>query len=323
MTNFDLRYINLDQATQRRTMVEQSYAQSGFSRRWSFERFSAISADSAVVRDAPGRLSGPYKGNFLSHMTCTRQSIGRDAHLFMTEDDVQFCDQTGPILEGIIDAMADDSWDVIRTEISLLSAVDFPKIYKLSVSEAGREKVRLLDLGGLDCPSTGASAYIVNRKSKQKFIQVMDALVAHNGGLNFPFDVCLHDMIRHKFLLGYVTVPFLTAPSFHADETQAPMMNAGQATPQDEMVRLFNQRLLELMSAFRRLVWIGYAPDQVLPASYGAGNDLFRMTEQDLLFQRIASWMLTLQQNIPYSSDFRLQSPEISRDIPAYQDRIA
>ncbi|WP_341915200.1 glycosyltransferase family 25 protein [Ferrovibrio terrae] len=323
MANFDLRYINLDQATQRRTMVEQSYGQSRFSQRWSFERFSAVSAESDLVRDAPGRLSGPYKGNFLSHMTCVRQSLDSDAHLFVVEDDVQFCDQTGPILEGMVDTMAEDAWDVIRTEISLLSAVDFPKIYKLSVSAAGREKVRLLNLGGIDCPGTGASAYIVNRQSKRKFIQMMDAMVVRNGGLNAPFDVCLHEMIRHKFLLGYVTVPFLTAPSFHADETQAPVMTADQATPQDEMLRRFNQKLLELMSAFRRLVWIGYTPDKVLPGSYGAGNDLFRMTEQDVLYQKISSWMLILQQNIPYSSDFRLQPPEITRDISPYCDGMA
>lgn len=316
MTNIELFYINLDRAAERRAQIESSYAQSRFSTRWSLHRFAAVSADSEAVRNAPGKLSGPYKGNFLSHLTCARDSVGRDAHLFIAEDDVEFCDRTGPILEGIIDGMAEDAWDIIRTDMTLLSAVDFPKIYKLCVSETGRQKVKLLDLGGIDCPSTGSSAYVINRRSKQKFVQVMDTLLARKGGLNVPFDVWLHDVIHHKLVSGYVTVPFLTAPSAHADESQAPVMNAGQAAPQDEMVRLFNQRLLELMAAFRRLVWVGYTPDKVLPAEYGAGTQLFRMTEQDRQYQNIASWMLMLQLNIPYSTDFRLQAPEISRAAP-------
>lgn len=307
MTRFDLLYINLDRATGRREAIERSIASSHFSDRWSFFRYAAVAADSDRVRNAPGRISDSYKGNFLSHRHCLQLSLKSDAHLFVAEDDAMFCPQTGPLLENIVDTLPEDSWDILRTEITLLSATDIPKFYKMCMSEEGGQKIRLLDLSGFMSPYSGASTYVVNRKSKLKFVHAIDqALERRNGHYDFPFDSYLADMVRHSVLRGFVTVPFLTAPSFDEDESQAPQMFAGKPLSEDETVRRFNKVHRELQTAFRRLVWVGFRPDTVLPPGYEGGDQLFRMTDQDRLFQKLASWFLILQGNIPYASDLKL-----------------
>lgn len=308
MVKFDLVYINLDRAEARRKRIEQSIADSRFSNRWSFFRFSAVSADSELVRSTPGKLSGPYKGNLLSHLNCLRLTADRDAHLFVAEDDVEFSGQTGRVLEELVDGLPEDSWDIIRTEITAISAADFPKIYKLCASETGRESVRLLKLGGLGIPLFGASAYLVNRNARLKFSLMVEAMVKEEGGMfDVPFDAYLCDLVEHKFLRGFVTLPFLTAPSVYADESQAPQVHADRPPTADEEMAMFNKVYLQLITAFRRLVWIGYSPDKVWAEGIRYPDSLFGMTERDRQYRQLSTWLLRMQQNIPYKSDYQLE----------------
>lgn len=316
MTKFDLIYINLDSAEARRNLIDLSIANAYFSDRWSFFRFSAVSADSEAVKSASGKLSGAYKGNFLSHLSCLRLSAEKDTHLLVAEDDVQFSAQTGRILEEFVDTLPEESWDIIRTDITAINAADFPKIYKLCVSEVGQAAVRLLDLGNVEIPLFGSSAYLVNRNAKRKFALIVETMLREQGEqLNIPFDAYLCDLVRHKYLRGFVTLPFLTAPSAHADESQAPQVHASGPPSEGEEMDNFNKVYLQLITAFRRLVWIDYAPDKVWPAGVRYTDDLFRMTQQDRQYQQLATWLLLMQQNIPYKSDYQLEPTRIARDV--------
>lgn len=320
MTNIDLWYINLDRAVQRRELLEGSFAKSNFSNRWTLNRFPAFSADSPEVQKSGGKLSGAYKGNYLSHVECVRQSIGKDAHLFMAEDDLQFCSETGPILEQIIDTVPEASWDIIHCEISLMSATDFPRLYKLDCANMMRGKVRLIDLKDFPYAYAGSGAYIVNRRSKQKFVNFMDLTVKNYGGmLDHPFDICLRGAMKWNGLAGFLTFPFVTAPSIHADQTQAPY---GNTAPSVEYVKQIH---LELINAFRRLVWVGYRPDDVMPEMLARrGQEILSLSERDKTFQKIMTWMLFLQYNAPYTDydllrflpqEFTCQSEEKIKDF--------
>jgi hypothetical protein len=296
MTDFDLFYINLDQATGRRELIEKSFADSRFSNRWTFNRFSAVSAESEKVRNATGKLSGAYKGNFFSHVDCVRQSLGSERHLFMAEDDLEFCPDTGPVLEKIVDSVPEDSWDIIHCEITLMSARDFPMLYKMDRADNLRTKIKLIDLNSFPYPYSGSGAYVVNRRSKHTFLSVMDDAVRSCGGhLDHPFDIYLRGSLKFKALRGFLVFPFLTAPSLYADQTQAPW---GNFDPTVEHVKKVH---LELSNAFRRLVWLGYSADKVLPEMLAKhGHEILLLSERDKLFQKIMPWFLYLQYNAPY-----------------------
>lgn len=297
MTDFDLFYINLDQAVQRRELIEKSFADSKFSSRWTFNRYPAVSATSEMVQRAEGKLSGAYKGNYFSHVECVRQSVGRDRHLFMAEDDLEFCAETGPILEQIVDSVPEDSWDIIHAEITLMSARDFPMLFKLDRQSEGRKKVKLINLVGFPYAYSGSGAYIVNRRAKEKFLSFMDTTVKNYGGrIDHPFDICLRGALKFGGLNGFLTFPFLTAPSIHADQTQAPW------GAYDASVEQVKQIHLELINAFRRLVWVGYSPEKVMPDVLNRhGHEMLLMSERDKLFQKIMPWLLYLQYNAPYT----------------------
>ncbi len=296
MTDFDLFYINLDQATGRRELIEKSFADSGFSNRWTFNRFPAVSAELDKVRNATGKLSGAYKGNFFSHVDCVRQSLGNGRHLFMAEDDLEFCPDTGPMLEMIVDGVPEDSWDIIHCEISLMSARDFPMLYKMDRAHELCTKIKLIDLNSFPYAYAGSGAYVVNSRSKQTFLTVMEATVIGCGGhLDHPFDICLRGSLKFRMMRGFLVFPFLTAPSIHADQTQAPWSNV------DSDVEHVKKLHLELMNAFRRLVWLGYSADKVLPEMVEKhGHRIFLLSERDKLFQKIMPWALYLQYEAPY-----------------------
>ncbi len=296
MTNIDIHYINLDRSSDRRAKVEQSFAESKFSSRWTLTRFAAVDATSPPVLAALGNLNGAYKGNFLSHLGCLRRQVDTDSHLYIAEDDIQFCDKTGPLLEKVIDALGEDTWDIIHPEVSLMSAVEFPRFYKLRRNTTFRNKVRLIALGDFPYAYAGSGSYIVNRKSKRKFLEGLDETVAHAGGkLDVPFDLCLRGLLHYHTLKGFVTVPFLTAPSIHADESSAPY---GKEDPNLDRVKRLH---LELINAYRRLVWVGFDPEKVMPPELRSeGENIFLLTEQDKLFQKVISWLLFMQYEARY-----------------------
>ena len=292
----DIHYINLDRSDDRRAKVEESFAASRFSDRWTLSRFAAVEASSPQVLAAPGSMSGPYKGNFLSHLTCLKQAMDTDRHLLVAEDDIQFCDKTGFLLEKVIDTLGEDTWDILQPEISLMSAVDFPRFYKLRRNATYRDKVRVVDLSDFPYPYAGSGSYIVNRKSKKMLVAALDQTIAMaEGKLDIPFDLCLRGLLKYRTLKGFVTIPFLTAPSIHADETSAPY---GGENPNLELVRRLH---LEMINAYRRLVWVGYSPENVMSRQlWIEGDNVFRLNEQDKIFQRVLSWLLLLQYNARY-----------------------
>jgi GR25 family glycosyltransferase involved in LPS biosynthesis len=309
MTGIQGRYINLDTATDRRETLERSYAAANFSDRWTMTRFSAISAESERVRNLPGRQSDPYKGNFLSHLDCIAQSLDNDDHLFICEDDCSFSPETGPLIEKIIDQLDEASWDVLHTEITLISAVHYSLMFKLGRMNS-EEKIRLINLNSFPHDYTGSSAYLVNRKSKDKFLGAFKYV---RDVIDNPFDICLRGSILYNILNAYVAFPFLTFPSLHADQTQAPADTISTENPALQLMRTIH---LELSNASRRLFSIGFDPAAVMPPHLPVWKEEYLFDEKEKAFATIMPWMLAVQDKIHHQDFTQLSFAdfEIPRD---------
>jgi hypothetical protein len=94
---------------------------------------------------------------------------------------------------------------------------------------------RLINLNRL--PFAGSTAYIVNRKSKDKLL----GLFPRGGPLEIPYDVYLQQLIHNNKLRGFVTFPFATALSPQAENSQIQQTYSVQEGA---------------MNAFRRLMWL-------------------------------------------------------------------
>lgn len=299
MTRIQGRYINLDTAVDRRTALERSYAASGFSDRWTMTRFAAVSAASERVKNQKGSQSAPYKGNFLSHLDCVTQSLENDDHLFVCEDDCSFTPETGELIEKIIDRLDEDSWDVLHTEITVLSAVYYPLMFKLDQSICGGN-IRLIKLNDFPVAYTGSTAYLVNRKSKYKFLSTFQYV---RDEISHPFDICLRGMIIHNFLRAYVTFPFLTCPSPHADQTQAP---ADAISVDDPALQLVRNIHLELSNASRRILSIGFDPATAIPPHLPVWKEKYLFEEREKAFALVMPWMLAIQRKVELNDFTRM-----------------
>jgi GR25 family glycosyltransferase involved in LPS biosynthesis len=285
------RYINLDTAVERREALERSYAASNFSDRWTMNRFAAISAESERVQNQRGGQSAPYKGNFLSHLDCIAQALENDDHLFVCEDDCGFTPETGELIERIVDQLGEDSWDVLHTEITVISAVYYPFMHKLErMTCDGR--IRLIKLNDFPVDYTGSTAYLINRKSKRKVLSAFQYL---SDEINHPFDICLRATIIHNVLKAYVAFPFLTCPSPHADQTQAP---ADAISAEDPALQLMRTIHLHLSNASRRIFSIGFDPATAIPPHLPVWKEKYRFEEKEKAFALIMPWMLSVQHNV-------------------------
>ncbi len=295
MPDFDFVYINLDSATGRRQALERSFAEAGFSPRWKFTRLSAVDIHSPLVKDKPGAQSGPYKGNYFSHLSCVGHYIDSPNHLYVSEDDQLFCNKTGPLAEAVIDALPEDGWDVVFPELTLLSAAHYPLFYKMATAVAAQGQVRLLDLAPFPFPYVGSSAYIVNARSKRRFFQAL----APTERMDHPYDICLRASILSGALRGYLCFPFLTSPSEYAHESQAPYGHADRADVSLDEKRIW-QYQLDMLWLFKRFVWVG-ATDENVAAAFRNFHGLMSMSERDQRFIELFGQMFSLQRNIDYN----------------------
>ena len=86
----------------------------------------------------------------------------------------------------------------------------------------------------LRLPYAGATAYIVNRKSKDKIL----GLLPRGGPYDVPYDIQIQQLVAGGKLRAFVTFPFTVALSSQADTSQIRAPNPQEAA----------------MIAFRRLM---------------------------------------------------------------------
>lgn len=309
MPNFDLVYINLDSATDRKIAFEKSFGSAGFSSRWTLHRLAAVNSQSDLVKNQIGQLSGAYKGNYFSHISCVGHFAATANHLYVSEDDQRFSPETGRILEQIIDQLPPDSWDLLFPEITLLSAASYPAFYKMATSEKGKDKVRLLSLNEFPYAYVGSSGYVVNARSKRKYLQEL----APPQQMDNPFDICLRATLKLGRLRGLLTFPFLTCPSPHAHESTAPYGAAANADSSEEMKRVW-QYQLDMLWLMKSFVWIGADGNDGDANAQVEFAELFQLQDKDRRFFRMLSQMMVLQRNIDYgdSDIFRFVPSEVA-----------
>lgn len=307
MAKFELFYINLDSAPERRETLEASYAKAGFSDNWTLNRFAAFGKDSPEVLSNAGKQSGPYKGNYISHYECVMRQSNNDAHIMVCEDDCDFAPGCGDYIEQLVDKLPPDKWDILLTEVTLLSGYELPVFLKLKELQC-QNQLRLINLQNFDYAFTGSTSYIVNKASRHKFAEVF---ADQRAVIDFPFDICLRACLYHKQLLGLLIFPFITAPSRHADLSQAPYLTlSGDA----QTVHQFH---MEALNCTRRMLSIHYDPENAINQWFLDATDNHVYEAKERVGRNVVYWLQLLQHKAYYKEFMHIPVMDVGLELPA------
>lgn len=231
----DCIYINLDSKTDRRYNIERNFElvkADGYTLR----RFSALDTQHVKNRGIKGNLRDTEKACFLSHKAALKQSLETDSHSLILEDDVILGNSTFSSLEKVISDNSKIAWDILYLETCVPDIAVMLKLIKLRNSLI-RSKSPPVMIDLTQFFYAGATAYVVNKNSKQKLFNAVDKLKV----LDVPYDLLLRGMVMDQRLSAFVVFPFLS--SFSRD-----------AFASD--IRLEYEQMTDLAwILFRKLVW--------------------------------------------------------------------
>jgi len=232
----DCFYINLDSALERRNKIQSNfdmYSTQG----WSLTRFPAINV--AQAENYQGSLWDRGKACYLSHKMLIEKHLEHKPILVL-EDDAQFGKSTCSVIEKFLNNQQSLDWDIVFTDLAVTNPFDALKlIHKRTRST---ETVSLLPLQ--DLSFCGATAYLVNPKSKSILLDLLD------GDITVPFDLKLKDAILNKKLKGFTFFPFLTTLSDEAEKSQIGGVREEKFPHQDPEVNL-----VLAWNLFRKMIW--------------------------------------------------------------------
>ncbi len=120
------------------------------------------------------------------------------------EDDVLLGDTAHLALDRFLHQADASAWDILYTDFI---APDLGSMLELLARRRRlhpRKEVEILDMKSR--PFAGASAYVVNPKSLQKIISLLNSVPA----LDEPIDLLLRRLIHQGDLQGYALFPFVT-----------------------------------------------------------------------------------------------------------------
>jgi len=228
-------YINLENATARRNSIEDSFLRHN-NCGWTLQRFPAIDADYVRTNKIPGALRDEEKACFLSHRKLIEQNADADQHIFIVEDDTRFAPLTFETIDGLLRPPTPfTEWDLLFTDVGIWSIGAMADLVMLRRQLKPKDQIRLLDLRFL--PFFGATAYIVNKSSLKKVLQVITV-----DCLDGPYDLFLQKKVSDGALSAFVTFPFLTSSSEHS-------LNSSLQPKSTERTQL-------IYEIFKRMIWI-------------------------------------------------------------------
>ena len=246
MHKINIYYINTDYSTDRRERLEKNFSECGFSENWTLTRVKALTPDDEAVMNRPTDVSLKLVANYLSHLECITKSKENDDHAFISEDDTQFGKSTEHYVNIVLASLNEDDWDIIFTDIYVGDVLFMPKLFKRRARCSANNMLVTCKASNWEGGFGGAGAYIVNRRSKDKMLAVMQ----HHEHILNAYDMILKHYATHEIVRAIIAFPFLTTVSDTGDvSTVAPGHR--------------DTREATLLHYFRRLVWMDadYRPE--------------------------------------------------------------
>jgi GR25 family glycosyltransferase involved in LPS biosynthesis len=234
-------------------------------------RVQAIDAEYVVSHAIPGKIRDSEKACILSHRCAIDLARGDGGHSLIVEDDVRFGPSTFRLL-GKLGSLL-DNFDVVFTDLVLGSIHDMIRFFFLRRELVSRADFQLLDLNGI--LFSGATAYVVNARSKEKILALIDTLPS----CELPYDLQLRYWINAGHLKAGFTFPFLTTLSSHADRSGIQLANF--------------QTEEAAQNAYRRLMWLDFEQTRDNPLEFLDRVDASYFDAQSLCFAQILSVMLS------------------------------
>lgn len=230
-------YINLNSAKVRSESLEKNY-QERITSSWPLHRINATNTKDIEALGVLGDLTLTEKACFFSHVNALKASLSNNDHAFILEDDAHFGICSNQSIEWAIQSLEGQSWDILYADLGLTNPANMVELFMLrkELFAQGNGVSKLLKLENI--AFVGATAYIVNRNSKNKLHQFLQSQTS----LNIPFDLILRNLVWSKSLSAFVIFPFATTLSELADSSQ---------------IQIRQTEVIELVwNAFRRLVWM-------------------------------------------------------------------
>ena len=228
-------YINLDASTQRKSFIEENFAKYRKAH-WSLDRISAVDAKYVHSHAVPGSIRDAEKACFLSHKKAILQNLDNDENIFILEDDAMFGRRTCDSIENMLNGARELEWDIIFTDLVIPNIATMANLLILRQKLVAQNRVQLLNPKNLIY--AGATAYIINKKSKRKIHHLLESL----NSLDIPYDLFLRRLISKSNISGYVIFPFVTSLSEFSElsNIQTP------ATRDDNLI----------WDLYRKMVWL-------------------------------------------------------------------
>jgi len=232
-------YLNLGSAIARRQAFEARYAACGFAPHWTLRRFHAIDAQHELVKNAKGGLSPGNKGCYFSSLECIRQSLGNGKHLFIVDDDIDFCAATQFLVDRSIASLPEDGWDIMLTDTAIPCSFDMPIVTMLWHEFTQNSMMRVVDLAKAKFTFCAGST-ITNRRSKEKIYDLMA-----DNNFSTPWDLAVRQHVQQGRIKAMLIFPFVTTVGERGDISQ---INPDDPKKMEQL----------LCNEFRRMMWIGH-----------------------------------------------------------------
>lgn len=207
-------------------------------------RFEAVDAAQVERSSVKGSTTAAEKACFISHRNVVRQHLSSGAPIMVLEDDAVFGQSTCQTLDRNLGNLSESGWDIIFTDICVPDVGTWPDLLRLRRSFDETKALKLLSLARFHF--AGATAYILNGRSKRLLAQEMDRIEQ----IDQPYDLYLRSLVHQGRLRAYVTFPFVTSISEVVEQSSIQT----------------DASLDQILNWFRRLVWLERDLDKAGPS---------------------------------------------------------
>jgi Glycosyltransferase family 25 (LPS biosynthesis protein) len=199
-------FINLDRSPERRAEMERQIADIELP--YPLRRLAGVDGQGQPSGLPP--LNGGQYGCWLSHLKALEQSIGREHHIHIMEDDALISSAL-PILPDVVQSLDSGSageWEILYLDATVLEILDMCQIFGWSKTARDDSTVRVRALPQV-FTIYGLHSYVIN-SARKAF--VLDFLKRHMAQAR-PIDNVMAYGIQSGQLRAFMTTPFMTAGS--------------------------------------------------------------------------------------------------------------